>query len=77
MGDQHVARGLCGDGVAYQFAVGFADVQRVLADDGDDVEAERDAQFLQDAADLRVADLEIGFDIEVDLVDGATGGDDQ
>ena len=67
---------LRGDGGAQQLAVGIGDVQRVLADDRDHVEAERDAELLEDAADLRLADLEVRLVVEVDLVDGAAGGDD-
>ena len=68
---------LRGDGGAQQFAILGVDVQAVLAQDRDHVEAEGDAEFLQDPADLRLADLEVGLVVEVDLVDGAAGGDDQ
>ena len=76
MRDQHASGILRRDGGAQQFAVAVADVQAVLAQDRDHVEGERHAQLFQDAADLRLADLEIGLVVEIDLVDGAAGGDD-
>src|SRR3546814_2338336 len=68
---------LRGDRRAQKFAVLGGDVQRVLAQDRDHLEAERDAQVLEDAADLRLADLVVGLVVEVHLVDGAAGGDDE
>src|SRR5690606_8214188 len=59
-----------------QLAVGILDVQRVLAHDRQDVVAERDAEFVEDAPDLRLADLVVRLVVEVDLVDRAAGGDD-
>src|SRR5690606_20149408 len=69
--------GLRGHGGADQLAVDIGQVQRVLAQDRDDAEAEGDAQLLQDPPDLRLPHLEVGFVVEVHLVDGAAGGDDQ
>src|SRR5690606_20783218 len=77
VGDQHVPGRLGGDGGAQQLAVLGGDVQAVLADDRDDGVAEGDAELVQDAADLRFADLEVGLVVEIHLVDGAAGGDDQ
>src|SRR5690606_4778442 len=77
VGDQHVAGRLCGDGGTDQFAVGIGDVQRIVEQDRDQVEAEGDTQLAKDYADLRIADLVVGFVVEIDLVDRATGGDDQ
>ena len=77
MGDQHVARVLRRDGGAQQVAVAGIDMQRILAKDRDHIEAERDSKFLEDASDLWLADLEIRLVVEVDLVDGAAGGNDQ
>src|SRR3546814_2940108 len=77
VGDQHLPRRLRGDRRAQKFAVLGGDVQRVLAQDRDHLEAERDAQVLEDAADLRLAGLVVGLVVEVHLVDGAAGGDDE
>ncbi len=77
VGHQHVPGRLRGDGGADQFAVFIVDVQRILAQDRNHVEAERHAQLAQDHADLGVADLVVRLVVEVDLVDRATGGDDQ
>ncbi len=77
VGHQYMAGWLRGDGGADQLAVFIGDVQRVLAQDRNYVEAEGHAQFAQDHPDLRIADLVVRLVVEVDLVDRATGGDDQ
>ena len=77
MGHQDMLGGLCGNGGANQFAVGVVDVQRILAQDWDHIEAKRHAQLAQNHADLRVTDLIVRLVVEIDLVDGAAGGDDQ
>lgn len=76
VGDQHVAGRLRLDRAPHQCAVLAGDVQAVLADDRDDVEAEGGADRLQDLADLRRADLERRLVVEVDLVDRPARGDD-
>jgi len=58
-------------------AVLVGDVQRILAQDRNHIETERHAQLAQDHPDLRIADLVVRLVVEVDLVDRATGGDDQ
>src|SRR5690606_11781060 len=50
---------------------------RILAQHRNHAEPERHPEFLQDLADLRLADLVVRLVVEVDLVDGAAGGDDE
>ena len=60
-----------------QCAFLVADVQAVLAHQSGDLEIEGDVHGVQDLADLGFADLVVALVIEIDLVDGSAGGNDE
>ena len=63
--------------IADQFAVLRRQVQAVFAHQGIDFELESDLHGAKGLPDLRRADLVVAFVIEIDLVDGAAGRDDE
>jgi hypothetical protein len=77
MGDQHMLAVVAGYGVPYQFAIVFIQVQAVLAQQRYHLEAKTHVHGMQYLADLRFADLVVTHVIEIDLVDGSAGCNDQ
>ena len=75
MGDDHPLGGVTFDGLQYGLAILRRQVQAVLAQHALDIEIEGDVRLPEQDVDLGIADLELALLVEIDLVDGAAGGE--
>jgi len=75
--DQDVGGIGSGNSGVDQLPLLIPNVQTVLAHQGGYLDVEGHMHCMQDLADLRLTDLIVAFIVEIDLVDGAAGCDDE
>src|SRR5690606_8835224 len=76
VGDHVALGGVLLDVAADRGAIGVGEVQAVLPEQRYDVVLEARQPLGQDVPDLRLADFVAAFLVEIDLVDGAAGGEE-